>query len=158
MLWNARSGVTDPIIWKFFTDLRSDPSTEHLAIGVAGFCWGGNKAIKLCHDATKTADGRSLIDVGFVAHPSNLKIPRDITPVKIPLSVAHGTNDFALPNAKAQTMRTILEKKSQVQCEWVDYDGAKHGFAIRGDPNDEKEQRQRGEAEDQALAWLTKLI
>ncbi|KAI9697772.1 MAG: hypothetical protein M1836_004448 [Candelina mexicana] len=155
-IYHNRDGVTNPRVDKFSSDLRSASATEHLPIGVAGFCWGGEKVVKLCYSDRNTADGKSLIDVGYVAHPSKLSIPRDIIPIRRPLSVAVGTRDFQVPVPKLEEMRTLLEKKSEVEHEVVVYEDAKHGFAVRGDPGSEKEQKQTVEAEDQAVAWFSK--
>ncbi len=155
-IYQNRGSVTDPRVDKFFTDLRSASATEHLPIGAAGFCWGGEKVVKLCYGDKKAPNGRDLIDVGYVAHPSKLSIPRDFLPIRKPLSVAIGTRDFQVPVPKIEEMRTVLEKKSEVEHEVVVYEGAKHGFAVRGDPGSEKEQKQSVEAEDQAVEWFSK--
>ncbi|KAI9717649.1 MAG: hypothetical protein M1812_004594 [Candelaria pacifica] len=155
-IFHTRDSVTNPVVDKFFTNLRSASTTEHLAIGAAGFCWGGEKVVKLCYADRVTASGKNLIDVGYVAHPSKLSIPNDILPIRRPISAALGTRDFQVPVPKIEEIRTILEKKSELKHEVVVYEGAKHGFAVRGDPGSEKGQEQMVEAEDQAVAWFSK--
>jgi len=46
------------------------------------------------------------------------------------------------------------KKKGRVHSEVVVYTGAKHRFAVRGDPRSEREVEQEGQAQDQAVRWL----
>lgn len=61
----------------------------------------------------------------------------------------------------------VLEKKNQVGAgdgtangrhEIRIVEGAKHGFAVRGNPDDELEMGQAQRAEDQAVAWFKRWI
>lgn len=88
----------------------------------------------------KAVDGRTLIDAGFIAHPSMLAVPADIMPVKLPLSIANGTKDFHITPLLMEQVKDIFTKRDN--CELVAFDGAKHGFAVRSNPNDEREKRQ----------------
>ena len=108
----------------------------------------------LCSGKDKTKDGRNLVDAGYTAHPSQLKIPTDPEGVTLPYSVAHATDDMNLKGEQAVEMKKIIQGKSN--CEWVDYQDAKHGFAVRADPKNEKSQKQCADAEDQAVNWFTK--
>lgn len=173
MFFNRQS-VTGPRIFNFFKDLRANEASL-LPVGVAGFCWGGLWTTKLCADIEKTPDGRSLIDAGFTAHPSMLTVPADIEMVKLPLSIANGTKDFQLTPPLMEQVKEIFARKDN--CELVVFDGAKHGFAIRSNPNDEREKKQElgklgsisdtsgtarciidslTDAEDQAISWFNK--
>jgi dienelactone hydrolase len=109
---------------------------------------------------TEKIDGRSLIDCGFVAHPSRLKIPNDIECIQKPLSAACGGKDQGLPMEKALEIKRILEEKNakQKNHEFVLYETAYHGFAVRGSKEDPEENRQGQEAEDQAVAWFDKWL
>jgi len=138
MFFNRQS-VAGPRIYNFFKAFRANEGSS-LPVGVAGFCWGGLWTAKLCADTEKTADGRSLIDAGFTAHPSMLSVPADIERVKLPLSIANGTKDFQLTPPLMEQTKEIFSKKDN--CELVVFDGAKHGFAVRSNPNDEREKKQ----------------
>ncbi|KAI9678029.1 MAG: hypothetical protein M1817_005973 [Caeruleum heppii] len=156
LLFN-RPSVARPRVYSFLTALRSAPTTAHLGIGVAGFCWGGKYAVELTHPTATTPDGKPLVDVAFTAHPSFVKVPEDVEKVRRPLSIAIGTKDMVM-NVKAiervQDVLAGLEKKERVVSEVVVYEGAKHGFAVRGNPGDEKEKEHGQKAEDQAVAWF----
>lgn len=126
-----------------------------MPVGCAGFCWGGKHVTLLCSGVEKTADGtKPLVDCGFTAHPSFLSVPTDLDAVTVPLSIANGTLDIALKGESMQQAKTILDAKPG--CELVVYEGAKHGFAMRGNPKNEKELKQGVEAEEQALKFFAK--
>ncbi|KAI9844991.1 MAG: hypothetical protein M1837_005135 [Sclerophora amabilis] len=154
-LYRNRVGVAQPRILQFFLALRS---SQQLPIGVAGFCWGGLHAIQLTHAQYSAENGRPLVDAAFAAHPVPLKLPADIEAVSMPLSFAIGTEDLPLNMKSIKQIQTILSKKDQskTQHEVIVYEGAKHGFAIRGNPGNEKEKQSGLQAEDQAVAWFTR--
>lgn len=117
--------------------------------------------IALCH-GTEEANGKPLIDVGYAAHPSNLSFPTDIENVKLPLAIDQGTKDFALNMAGVKTIQDIFEKKNEELEERKEtpnfeikvVDGAKHGFAVRCDMDNEEEAAQEQIAENHAVDWL----
>ena len=61
-----------------------------------------------------------------------------------------------MPLAQVQRTKEILEKKGKDIHEVIIIPGAKHGFAIRADPSDEKAVDQGKQAETQAVDWFTK--
>lgn len=156
-LLNNRLAVAKPRILSFFDAVRADVDTSKLPVGAAGFCWGGKFTAMLCN---ANMDGRpnNRIDVGFVAHPSQLEIPRDVNDITKPISVAIGDNDIQLSAAGLKDLKAILDTRAQrhnLKREVVVYPGAKHGFAVRGDPSEDVQKRQGQEAEDQAIAWFS---
>lgn len=101
-------------------------------------------------------DGRPLMDVGYTASPSMLKLPEDAEPVVLPYSVAIGTDDMALKGKEFEVYKKALEGKGNV--EFVEYPGAKHGFAVRGNPGNKDEKRMGEEAEEQALRFFSRTL
>jgi dienelactone hydrolase len=140
----------------FLTALREDQGAA-LPVGIAGFCWGGLHAIKLCHITaeTMTKDGRSLADAVFTAHPSSVDVAQDIGQVKRNLSIAIGDDDGVMGIKQVREAEKILAGKT-TDSEVIVYPGAKHGFSIRASraQPDSKETRQAEEAEKQAIAWF----
>ncbi|OHE92892.1 dienelactone hydrolase [Colletotrichum orchidophilum] len=136
-----------------------------IKVGVAGFCWGGKFVVQLCQLAAgpfggggggssgSEGEGERLIDCGFTAHPSFLTLPKDLETVVLPLSVANGDDDMMMPRAKMVEAKELLGKKGG-DFEIVEYPGAKHGFAVRGDPNDQRQADFGMRAEDQAVGWF----
>ena len=154
----CRPAMVRAPIMRFFKALRAEEGAD-LPIGVAGFCWGGYWTFQLCQDVEKAENGKSLVDCGFTAHPSMLKIPTDAEAVKLPVSVAVGTLDAALPKDKADVVRDVLNgktKKGDGEHEFTFYEGAHHGFAVRGSDSDPKESQMGLEAEKQAIDWFSK--
>ncbi|VUC30190.1 unnamed protein product [Clonostachys rosea] len=151
---------THPRIVSFIQEIRTSLppfATDDMKVGGAGFCWGGKHLILLAQDAeTSRVDTRPLLDFAFVAHPVMVHVPTDIEAVKVPLSISVGDVDIALKEAQAQQTKKILESKEAGRHEMFIIPGAKHGFSIRGHPNDTTEIEYADQAESQALAWFMK--
>jgi len=164
----TRQSICKPRIFDFFTALRTSPTpfpTPDLKIGAAGFCWGGLYTVLLAADrpssrvhAYGSADTlKPLIDAGFTAHPSLLKMPRDIENVNLPLSMALGDEDLYMKAPMVLRMKAILEEKDGGH-EVNIMPGAKHGFAIRNNPEDKLQMECAERAEVQAMEWFGKLF
>ncbi|KAJ0125850.1 Uncharacterized protein HZ326_31045 [Fusarium oxysporum f. sp. albedinis] len=69
-----------------------------------------------------------------------------------------GDIDFALPLKDVQKAAEILEKKKDVDSEVVIIPNAKHGFAVRGDPDNKEEKDMADQAEDQLVKWFAKYL
>lgn len=82
-------------------------------------------------------------------------MPKDIEAVTLPLSVAIGDEDMYMKGPVILQMKDILEKKEGGHNVTI-MPGARHGFAIRTDPDDEVQMEFAARAEDQALAWFGK--
>lgn len=150
-----------PRIFDFFKNLGENEAKD-LPVGTAGFCWGAKYVTELCWDQTKTKDGKRLVDCGFVAHPSNINYPGDIEMIVLPYSCAAAEHDMMMSADQAKQTKQILEKKTAetkafgVEHEFVMYDGAHHGFAVRADENEKEEAEKGKKAEKQAVDWFTR--
>lgn len=168
--WKRKTAIpaTHPKVQSFVQALRtSEPPfpTDNLKIGVAGFCWGGKHAFLLAQDEESTRVQRhasqarssqpeALIDCAFTAHPSYLEVPKDIDPVRVPMSVAVGDKDQVLKGPLALQMKQILDAKADVGHQVTILPDAKHGFALRTHPDDKHEMECAAKAEEQALEWF----
>jgi dienelactone hydrolase len=166
----TRPSVVKPRIFNWFANLRTSAppfETNNLKVGVAGFCWGGKYTFLLCadppssrvhrHESQLTASTiEPLIDCGFAAHPSMLSVPVDIDAVKLPISVAVGNEDMAMNGKDIKIMEEILTVKKKGDNEVNIMPGAKHGFAVREDPNDQFQSECADKAEKQAIEWFTR--
>ena len=148
----------NPRLVSFLTSLRT--TSPNLPVGVAGFCWGGKFVFSLCSGQEKSPNGKSLVDCGFAAHPSNLALPADAEGVNVPISVSAGSEGFVLKMDDVHKIeKAFTEKGGEAKgFEIVVVEGAKHGFAVRGNPEKEEEARQCQEAEDQAVNWFSKWL
>ena len=152
-----------PRIVSFLTSLRASTDAR---IGVAGFCWGGKFAVLLCDSAAySTTDGKSLIDFAFVAHPSNLSLPIDIEKVTLPLRICQGSEDWVLNMDGVRQIEGIFagKEKQLHQNQKGKFvisvvEGAKHGFAVRGNLGIEEEVQHGMVAEDDAVNWFQKWL
>lgn len=158
-LYYQRLSITKPRVFNFFSALRESTT---LPIGAAGFCWGGKFAVLLCADTEKTSSGKSLIDVGYTAHPSSLAMPTDIEQVKLPLCISNGTLDIQLKPEGMETIKRIFEEKEKEfgtgRFEMNVIEGARHGFAVRGNPGDEDEKKRGQLAEDQGVDFFKRWL
>ncbi|KAG5812693.1 hypothetical protein H9Q74_006804 [Fusarium xylarioides] len=145
-----------PGIRQFMDDLRCNEAAN-LKVGVVGFCWGAYGITHLAHGEV-AANGKTIIDAAFTAHPSEIEVSRDIGPVKLPFSMVIGDVDFALPLKEVHNAAEILEAKRDVDTEVVLIPNAKHGFAVRGNPNNKEEKEMADQAEDQLVRWFTKYL
>ena len=155
-MYHNRLAITQPRVFAWFKALRSNEGAD-LPVGCAGFCWGGKFVFLLCADTEKAANGKSLVDCGFTAHPSNLVIPADAEAVKLPLSVSVGDVDLALSIKQVNQTKEIFSEKGQKEkFEVIVIPGARHGFAVRAKLDNEEAVKQGLQAEEQAVAWYNK--
>lgn len=122
---------------------------------------GAKYVTELLWDQTKSpSTNKRLVDCGYIAHPSNLRYPGDINMVVLPLSVAAAEHDMMMSAEQAKQTKEILAAKTAktkdqgVEHEYVMYEGANHGFAVRADEEDLHEAEQGKKAEAQAVAWF----
>ncbi|TKX20575.1 hydrolase-like protein 5 [Elsinoe australis] len=158
-----RASAVLPGITSFFKTLRENEDAS-LPIGAAGFCWGGMPVVKLCQDGTKASNGMSLVDVGFIAHPSFMKMPDDVEVVVKPLSCAGAGNDGKVMLKQGDQIKDVLERKNReaeereggrgVRHEYVWYEKADHGFAVRTNEKDTEAAEKGKMAEAQAVGWF----
>jgi len=151
-MYYCREAVSKPQIHNFLSTVSSQSA---LALGVAGFCWGGGHVTKLCWDHEKTPSGKRLVDCGFAAHPSFVTYPGDIENIRLPYSCAAASIDPQMSAENAKQTEEILKAKTAklkdqgVEHEFVMYEGAHHGFAVRADEDNVKEAEQGKQAETQ---------
>lgn len=147
---------------------------------MTGFCWGGKWTIELCHATHRATPpvsearpqdigqsggtGEPLIVCGYAAHPSSITYPGDIEAVELPLSIAAaGNKDPQMSRENGDLAKKILDGKNKrdedggeggEKYEFVWFEEAKHGFAVRADEQDLEEAERGRQAEEQALNWF----
>jgi dienelactone hydrolase len=149
----ARKKNAYPRIENFVINLRKDPANADYKVGTVGFCWGGLHALTL---GAGTPTAPPLVDAVFVAHPS-FSTSKEVAAVNVPLSLIIGDKDAVMSLSEVKKGEAALNKKSDDH-EIVIVPGAKHGFAVRGDPSDPKQADFAVQALNQALAWFKKWI
>ncbi|KAF2008789.1 hypothetical protein BU24DRAFT_474740 [Aaosphaeria arxii CBS 175.79] len=141
-----------PSMVHFFSELRSH-QPSHMRIGAAGFCWGAYGVTRLARAEDLAPSGQPLLDVAYTAHPSEVE-PAHFENVKIPYSLVIGDVDFALPKEQVELVAITLEQNQDLPSEVVVIPNAKHGFAVRGNPNDPIEKEMADQAEEQLIRWF----
>ena len=146
--------------------LKAVRAATTVPVGLAGFCWGGKHAVLLCNSSThKADDGKPLIDCAFVAHPSDLSLPGNIEKVDLPLRICQGSADWVMGMDGVKTIQGIFQSKEEKlpknkRDRYVIsvVDGAKHGFAIRGNLGIQEEVEHGMIAEDAAVQWFQRWL
>lgn len=154
-----------PQCLKYTRDVRAGlPAGGKL--GVAGFCWGGYPATKVCRESDVDGGTKPLVDASFTAHPSFLTAPTDfvesIAKFKVPYSCAVAEYDFLYNKAAAEQTEVALRQRlgdGVGDYEFVVHKGAHHGFAVRAS-HDEGSVGKDGyeNAAKQAVAWYSKYL
>ena len=159
----CRPAVAGPRVYDFLKALKQNEAKD-LAVGTAGFCWGGHFVTKFCwnEEQNKLENGTRATDCGFVAHPSFLTYPTDIENITLPYSCAACEHDPQMSPAQAKQTEEILRGKTAkskdqgIEHEFVMYNGASHGFAVRADEKDTHEAECGKQAEVQAIKFFTR--
>ncbi|KAL8661089.1 MAG: hypothetical protein Q9202_005903 [Teloschistes flavicans] len=178
--YRNRFALTFPRVERYVRAVRrKEASSSALPLGAAGYCWGGRHVTVLASllrsssssdaEEEEEAPGESeregeredklLIDAAYTAHPGGLALPTDILQLKAPWSMAIGDDDFVMPLKEVTKVQEVLaaaEELEAARTEVVVYRGAKHGFAVRGNPGDEGERRRGVEAREQCLSWFAR--
>ena len=158
----CRPAVTGPRVWKFLKDLKQNEAKD-LPVGTAGFCWGGHFVTRFCWDDVehnRLEDGKRVTVCGFVAHPSFITFPGDIEKIQLPYACAAAEHDPQMSAENAKQTEQILKDKTEkgksegIEHEFVMYQGAHHGFAVRADEEDKEEAERGKKAEAQAVKWF----
>ncbi|KAF2760776.1 alpha/beta-hydrolase [Pseudovirgaria hyperparasitica] len=166
VMWMTRHGEkkTNEVCMAWLRKLRA-ATPASTKIGMVGFCWGGKYAIRAGLAANRVAvDGRGevpLVDAVVALHPSHLAVPGDVEGLVVPVSYGWGLKDEGVSIAtkgKVEDVHAGLRAKgSKVpEMEHRVYEPGRHGFAVRGNPDDPQERKALEDSEKQALEWMDK--
>lgn len=164
IMWMMRhkEGPTNKVCMDFLEKLRrATPSSK---IGMVGFCWGGRYALRAARESNMIEiDGKKvpLVDAVVALHPSNLVVPHDVENFVVPVSTGWGVEDSAVSYAQKAQIEGIYSKakaagKTCPEMEYKSYKPGRHGFAVRGNPDDPLEKACLDDSVTQAMAWMGK--
>ncbi|GAA5833700.1 hypothetical protein JCM11251_003208 [Rhodosporidiobolus azoricus] len=143
--WFGRHGkdATRPPIDAVIKGLKEQGVKEFAAIG---YCWGARYVVDLVLE--------DIVKVGIVAHASLLEVPKDIEaldkkPAKF-LWLMASQDHLLNPDLQKQVKEILKDNKNH---SFSDFDAA-HGFAIRGDPNNEKVRKEADRAFEDSVKFI----
>lgn len=133
---------------------------------MAGFCWGGRYAIRAAlEENMMEIDGvkKPLVDAVVAMHPSNMVIPMDVEKLVVPVSIGWGVEDQGVSFAQKGQVEDVHAKATKSgrklpEIEHQVYRPGRHGFGVRGNPDDPQERKAMEDSEAQALAWFDKWL
>ncbi|KAB8349884.1 hypothetical protein FH972_023897 [Carpinus fangiana] len=164
-LFRHKQGPTDKICFDFLEALkRATPKTQK--IGIAGFCWGGRYAIRAALDCNQIElDGETvpLVDAVAALHPSNLSLPDDIENVTVPVTIGWGLEDEGVSIKQKSQVEEIHARAKEAGKQLPEvvhkvYTPGRHGFAVRGNPDDPLERACLEDSITQVLDWFTRWL
>ena len=143
---------------------RATPKSQK--IGISGFCWGGRFAIRAGQECEMIeVDGKKvpLVDAVVAMHPSNLAFPDDVEHPVVPTTVGWGLEDVGVKIEQKGKMEDLHAKARKEGRELPEtqhkvYKPGRHGFAVRGNPDDPLERACLEDSEKQALDWFERYL
>jgi dienelactone hydrolase len=155
-----RQGPTDAICMEFLRALRRE--RKGMKIGMVGFCWVGEYAIGAgLEENMIDIDGARvpLVDALVALHPSHLAIPDDDKTLVVPVSLGWRAED-SLVDFKQMNMVKGVHADNKASGREVpgiahhEYKPGRHGFAVRGNPDDPQERKYLEDSVTQVLTWF----
>lgn len=107
--------------------------TKHKRIGVIGYCYGGWSSFQLGSSAHEPR----LVDCISAAHPTWLT-KEEMNAIGVPVQVCAPEVDPTFTAELKKYANEVIPTKG-LPYEYVYFPGVTHGFATRGNPNNEKE-------------------
>lgn len=156
-----KEAPTNDVCMGFLRKLRrATPRSQK--IGIVGFCWGGRYAIRAGLESNMIEiDGGKvpLVDAVVALHPSNMTLPKDVEDPVVPISFGWGLEDSQVKFEQKGQVEGIHAKGKKAgrklpETEHKVYKPGRHGFAVRGNPDDPAERACLEDSEAQVLNWF----
>ena len=143
---------------------RGTPPSQK--IGISGFCWGGRYAIRAAQNSSNiliNEKSTTLVDAAVALHPSNLAFPTDVENIGVPVSFGWGEEDSNTKIEQKTKVEEIHQRNKATSeqfpvTEHKVYKPGRHGFAVRGNPDDPLERACLVDSEKQALDWFNRWL
>jgi dienelactone hydrolase len=106
---------------------------------------------------------KPLVDAVVALHPSHLVVPDDVGSLVVPTSFGWGVKDIAVKFAQkgeVENCHAQAQKagKKLPEMEQKAYEPGRHGFAVRGNPDDPQERKCLEDSEKQVLDWFKRWL
>lgn len=144
--WLGRNGDAKviPIVDKFLAALRSTAQVKKIA-GI-GFCWGARYTV--------LAAVAGKLEYLAIAHPSRIDVPKIFEDVRVPSLFLCAEVDTQFPYPTAIEATKEVYARNNVPHEFHVFLGTSHGFAIRGDENNEVHRKAKIDATAAAIKFF----
>jgi len=136
-----------PLLKSFIQELKENHGVKKIAS--IGFCYGGWASVLL--------SGDQLVDAAGIAHPSRVEFPKDIENIKTPTLWLMAETDQAFPADVQQQTLEIIKKKEYTYTFRL-YPKTVHGFAVRGDSEDEVVRKAAVDAAKDAVTFFNTVL
>ena len=156
----------------FLAKLRKE-TPESQKIGMVGFCWGGKYTVRAGLESNmislseneSAGDNKKipLIDAAVVLHPSMLVIPDDVGNLVVPISFGWGKEDQGVKIEQMDQIKEVHKQAKETgkkvpEMEHQVYTPGRHGFAVRGNPDNPDERKCLEDSVTQVLNWFEKWL
>ena len=143
---------------------RATPSNQK--IGIVGFCWGGKYALRAGLEGNmiqKEGKRVPLVDAVVALHPSHVAIPADVETLVVPTSIGWGEKDSEVNIKQKGEIEDLHARAKRAgrqvpEMEHKVYKPGRHGFSVRGNPDDPQEKKCLVESEKQVLDWMAQWL
>jgi dienelactone hydrolase len=167
VMWRTRHkhAQTDQVCMEFLQKLRRDTPRDR-KIGMVGYCWGGRYAIRAGLASNMLEVGGEkvpLVDAVVALHPSNMVIPADVEELVVPTSFGWGLEDSVVSYDQKAKVEATHAKPAAAggkvpEMEHKTYKPGRHGFGVRGNPDDPAERACLEGTEKQVLDWFQRWL
>ncbi|EPS35932.1 hypothetical protein H072_10591 [Dactylellina haptotyla CBS 200.50] len=167
IMWMTRhkSAQTTQTCVEFLQALRRETPRSQ-KIGIVGMCWGGRYAFQAAQEKHMMKLGDEsipLVDAAVALHPSNLVLPEDADNLVVPLSVGWGLKDTNTKIELKGIVEGIVAKEKEggravPEVVHQVYEPGRHGFSVRGNPDDPQERKCLEDSVTQVLEWFDKWL
>ncbi|KAF1991729.1 alpha/beta-hydrolase [Aulographum hederae CBS 113979] len=164
LMWMRRhkAGPSDKACQEFLGKLRRATLGDGLKVGIAGFCWGGKYALRAGLEGSMieiSGEKVPLVDAAVGLHPSHVAVPADVETLVVPTSFGWGVEDSGVKfeqKAEIEALQERVRKEGRKvpEMEHRVYTPGRHGFAVRGNPEDPAERKALEDSEKQVLEWF----
>jgi dienelactone hydrolase len=164
VMWFQRhkTGPTSKTCNDFLEALRRETDKK---VGIVGMCWGGRYALRAGraqHFIELNGEKKPLVDAVVALHPSNLSLPEDVWDLAVPSSIGWGFEDkstkIILKDIVAEICLRNKKQDKGFMLEHKVYKPGRHGFSVRGNPDDPQERKCLEDSVTQVLEWFDRFL